>query len=105
MSEDASVASARDKIISVFEGLGFPSVAKIKQFIEINQDALNFSLNVEFDPRSVIVKDNPDDFNDLDYGNNDVAGIDNDHGTHVAGIIAAQRSNDLGIKGLQVMRA
>jgi subtilisin family serine protease len=100
VSEDSSVTSARDKIISAFEGLGFPSVAKIKQFIEINQDALNFSLNVEFDPRAIIVKDNPDDFNDIQYGNNDVAGIENDHGTHVAGIIAAQRSNDIGIKGV-----
>ena len=33
------------------------------------------------------------------YGNNDVMDL-NGHGTHVAGIIAANRSNDLGIKGV-----
>ena len=99
-SEDPNVINARNQIIAIFDGLGFPSVTKIKQFIEINNDALNFSLNVNFDPRAEIVKDNPDDFNDIHYGNNDVAGIENDHGTHVAGIIAAQRSNDIGIKGV-----
>jgi cell wall-associated protease len=100
VSEDAKIINARDQIISNFDALGFPSVAKIKQFIEINQDALNFSLNVDYNPRAEIVKDNPDDFADTHYGNNDVSGIENDHGTHVAGIIAAQRSNDLGIKGV-----
>ncbi len=99
-STNEEILKARDKILSIFDGLGFPSVFKIKQFIEINQDTLNYSLNVDFDPRSSIVKDNPDDFNDINYGNNDVSGVENDHGTHVAGIIAAQRSNDIGIKGV-----
>jgi subtilisin family serine protease len=99
-STNEEILKARDQILSIFDGLGFPSVFKIKQFIEINQDTLNYSLNVDFDPRSSIVKDNPDDFNDIHYGNNDVSGVENDHGTHVAGIIAAQRSNDIGIKGV-----
>jgi cell wall-associated protease len=34
------------------------------------------------------------------YGNNDVTGPDATHGTHVAGIIAADRKNELGIKGI-----
>ncbi len=34
------------------------------------------------------------------YGNNDIIGPDSSHGTHVAGIIAANRKNNLGMKGV-----
>jgi len=34
------------------------------------------------------------------YGNNDVTGPDSFHGTHVAGIVAANRYNDLGVSGI-----
>jgi cell wall-associated protease len=34
------------------------------------------------------------------YGNNNVKGPDSFHGTHVAGIIAANRNNEVGIKGI-----
>ena len=38
--------------------------------------------------------------NDKDYGNNEVKGPDARHGTHVAGIVAANRNNSLGIAGV-----
>jgi len=38
--------------------------------------------------------------NERTYGNNDVTGPDAMHGTHVSGIIAASRSNDIGIGGV-----
>lgn len=65
-----------------------------------NQMAYN--LNTKFDGRKV-VGDNPDDFNDRDYGNNNVIGPDREgakHGTHVAGIIAQVRNNKLGGDGV-----
>ncbi len=34
------------------------------------------------------------------YGNNDVIGPDSSHGTHVAGIIAANRKNNFGVNGV-----
>ena len=61
---------------------------------------LDNSLNLNFDPRADIVKDNPNDLSQRSYGNNDLHGPDPLHGTHVAGIIAAVRTNGLGIEGL-----
>lgn len=65
---------------------------------EINA-MLNYHYNLDYDGRRV-VGDNPLDVNDHNYGNNDVKGPDALHGTHVAGIIAAQRDNGIGIKGV-----
>jgi cell wall-associated protease len=59
----------------------------------------NYSYNMDFDPRS-IVGDNYEDETERFYGNNDVTGPDASHGTHVAGIIGAQRDNSLGMKGV-----
>ncbi|GAA5222114.1 S8 family serine peptidase [Membranihabitans marinus] len=58
-----------------------------------------YGYNVDFDPRHIV----GDDFSNKKekyYGNNDVAGPDAFHGTHVAGIIAANRNNSIGIKGI-----
>jgi subtilisin family serine protease len=63
------------------------------------EDELNYHLNPDFDDRKII-GDKPHDFEDIKYGNNDVEGIDALHGTHVAGIIAALRENNLGGDGV-----
>jgi len=55
--------------------------------------------NVDFDGRS-IVGDNYFDSSERYYGNNDVKGPDASHGTHVAGIVAASRNNDIGMNGV-----
>jgi len=52
------------------------------------------------DYRHEIVKDNEDDINDRYYGNNDVMAGDPMHGTHVSGIIGAERGNGKGMDGV-----
>lgn len=60
---------------------------------------IDYNLNLDYDPRA-IVGDDPENTKERFYGNNDVAGPDASHGSHVSGIIAAVRTNDLGIKGV-----
>ena len=66
---------------------------------EYIKSQMNYNLNVDFDDRSLI-GDDPDDFSDVNYGNNDVEGPDALHGTHVSGIIGALRGNGLGGDGV-----
>lgn len=58
-----------------------------------------YHYNVDFDPRN-IVGDQYENASQRHYGNNDVAGPDAFHGTHVAGIIAAVRGNGIGVEGV-----
>lgn len=58
-----------------------------------------YGYNPNFNPRP-IVGDDYSDKTEQHYGNNDVAGPDPKHGTHVAGIIAAVRNNGIGMNGV-----
>jgi subtilisin family serine protease len=62
---------------------------------------LQYGLNPEFDPRP-IVGDNYANPTEKGYGNADVTGPDAGHGTGVAGIVAAERTNGLGVEGVAV---
>jgi subtilisin family serine protease len=61
---------------------------------------VKYQLNVDFDPRKDSVGDDYSNSSERYYGNNDITGPDAEHGTHVAGIIGAVRSNSIGIKGV-----
>ncbi len=89
-----SVASAMKSGTS-FDEIYKPFNDGYKQFYS----QVNYHLNPEFESRQ-IVGDNYDDITEKYYGNNNVEGPDGDHGTHVAGIIAAIRNNDLGMNGV-----
>jgi subtilisin family serine protease len=81
---------------------GAPLSAAKKQLegaLEYFNSQLNFNLNPDFDPRG-IVGDNYADQKEKLYGNNDAFGPDAQHGTHVAGIIAASRGNGKGMDGV-----
>ena len=64
-------------------------------------DQIEYNYNVDFEGRKT-VGDNPYDINDTDYGDgNPQARVEGeDHGTHVAGIIAAERNNGKGANGV-----
>ena len=71
----------------------------LEKGVEHFNNQVNYHLNKDFDPRSIIGDDYEDSYERY-YGNPDVVGPDADHGTHVAGIIGAVRDNDIGIKGV-----
>lgn len=90
------VQKARDFLKGRYEaGL---TDAILKELIDNNNDYLNYFLNVNFDARKLI-GDNPAELGGV-YGNPDVQGPRADHGTGVAGVIAAKRNNGLGIDGV-----
>ncbi|MHA7056890.1 S8 family peptidase [Aquimarina sp. M1] len=76
----------------------------VKEGVNHYTEQLNYHLNLDFDGRSK-VGDNVDDLTDTNYGNNNVMGPNPEkegikHGTHVAGIIAAERNNGKGVNGV-----
>ena len=80
------------------------ALKELDEAIEYFAGRVDTHFNLELDGRAP-VGDDPYDITDTDYGNNKVAGPDPkkedaQHGTHVAGIIAANRENNLGIKGV-----
>jgi len=60
---------------------------------------LEYMYNLDFDSRP-LVGDNYSDVKEKYYGNNHIEGPDARHGTHVAGIVSANRQNDLGAVGI-----
>ncbi|MDX1530409.1 MAG: S8 family peptidase [Rhodothermales bacterium] len=63
------------------------------------EEQLRYGFDPDFDPRA-IVGDDYDDVSERFYGNADVTGPAADHGTGVAGVIAAVRGNGLGLDGV-----
>ncbi len=72
---------------------------EIKDGVEYLSNYLNYHINTAYNSRG-IVGDNPADFSQTSYGNNDVEGPDALHGTHVSGIIGATRNNAIGVDGV-----
>ncbi|UZO81821.1 S8 family peptidase [Aquimarina sp. ERC-38] len=86
-------------------GESIPDFLKnIKEGITHFTEQLDYNLNLDFDGRAK-VGDDVEDITDITYGNANVMGPDPKkkgikHGTHVAGTIAAERNNGIGMDGI-----
>ncbi|WP_027076497.1 S8 family peptidase [Maribacter antarcticus] len=89
----AQMFDIKDTISEVIEELG----SGLKHFT----GQINYNLNKDFNGRK-IVGDHPYNWNDTNYGNGNPNNRvkDESHGTHVAGIIAAERNNGKGANGV-----
>ena len=82
-----------------------PSIGEVKEQLQGGvkyfDGQVKYNLNTSFNGREV-VGDDPYDFNSRGYGNGNPMNRSEDesHGSHVAGIIAAERGNGLGADGV-----
>lgn len=76
------------------------AIDEIEDSLKSINERLNVHLNKNLKGRKT--GDDPDDFNQKYYGNGNVKPVKKDerHGTHVAGVIAAERNNGKGTKGV-----
>lgn len=102
-SNDQSVMQARNIFMQILANSSREDLNKeLKSFEKYVYGQLNYNLNIDFDGRKP-VGDDPFNFSDRNYGNNNVIGPDLEevtHGTHVAGIVAAVRNNGTGMNGV-----
>ena len=103
-SPKADILQSKYIMINIIGQAGPDFHSELNEYKTQVYDQLNYSLNLEFDGRKM-VGDNPEDIKDTNYGNNIVYGPNPTkenilHGTHVAGIIAQIRHNDLGGDGV-----
>lgn len=108
-TEDESVTKAKG-VLSFFFGQGLESVEQAKEvlgeYVTDATDLLNGSkLQTNYREDAMPGNDPYVWEPNVSYGNNQYSGPDPEkadafHGTHVAGIIAAERDNDLGVNGV-----
>ncbi|WP_055447320.1 S8 family peptidase [Lacinutrix mariniflava] len=103
-TEDATLKAAAETATDMY-GRGAKSlpevIEQVKGGVDYYGDQVAFNLNKDFKGRTT--GDNPDDFNDKPgYGNGNVMPVkkSESHGSHVAGIIGAERNNGLGANGV-----
>jgi subtilisin family serine protease len=103
VSEDENVVQAAQFAKQMY-GYGLESMTdaidELQGGIDYFSAQVDVNLNMELKGRTT--GDDPDDFTQTVYGNGNVKHSikDESHGTHVAGIIAAERGNGLGVDGV-----
>jgi cell wall-associated protease len=101
---DPTLIFAKGLVTNLFQNMGEKGslaelTEQLKEVYDYYRVIAEYQYNEDYDSR-LIVGDDYKNIYEKGYGNNDVVGPDPLHGTHVAGIIGANRKNDLGIKGI-----
>jgi subtilisin family serine protease len=76
------------------------TITELDEYLEGKKESLSAKDTPPHNYRADIIKDDYNNINDKFYGNTDVMGPGPMHGTHVTGIIAAQRNNGIGMDGV-----
>lgn len=97
-TSDSNLNEAKQRWLA-FNKMGL-TLEDLDEAIEYFTNYTKFYLNTDFNPRRDIIKDDPYNIEDKNYGNNNVKGDEADHGTMVSGIIAAVRNNGKGVNGI-----
>ncbi|HPM30481.1 MAG TPA: S8 family peptidase [Chryseolinea sp.] len=108
---DQNILYAKQTLLKILESVGDDIevglfieelksyIIQLKEAVDHFGTAITYGYSLDFNSRT-IVGDDPNNLYEKGYGNNDVEGPDAKHGTHVAGIIGANRTNSIGIKGI-----
>lgn len=103
-TEDQTLGQAKEIALYMMASNGLDSMTEalkaINKDLETINERLNYHFNKDFNGR--INGDNPDDKTTKYYGDGNVKPVkkSESHGTHVAGIIAAERNNGKGANGV-----
>ena len=97
--EDMIVSRAKEYLL-YSDSVGL-DIDRLEGLVGQFSDHLNYHYNISFNGRQ-IVGDDIYDLNDTNYGNSNVmhSKESESHGTHVSGIIGANRSNRIGMNGI-----
>lgn len=100
---DSAANNMMVMVISMAMNKGGESFSSLKGQIDGQVDQVSNMLNYHYNPDLNTREIVGDDYNnpwERHYGNADVIGPDAGHGTHVAGIIAGKRGNNIGMDGV-----
>lgn len=107
-TEDEALENQKAFLLNIMNNIG-EDIDDVKDqlgdAIKYFQSRMESHFNLDLNARAEILGDDENNFSTKYYGNNNVSGPQEDkadakHGTHVAGIIAAERNNDKGMKGV-----
>jgi subtilisin family serine protease len=103
-TDDQTLIDSRNRFVMILGQVSQEDLAEqLEEAISGAGDEGQYHLNLNYNPRAEILKDDPDNWNTDGYGNNSAWGPEKEgalHGTHVAGIIAQGRGNGIGGDGV-----
>ncbi|MCP4457671.1 MAG: S8 family serine peptidase [Cytophagales bacterium] len=102
-SSDKTIQKAKESMTFVLSKLSKDGmeeiVVQLNKGVDYFEDQALYKYNPAYNSREIVGDDWSDPY-EIGYGNNNVEGPDASHGTHVSGVIAALRDNELGIRGI-----